>query len=70
MSKDEPESLDVINDAEAIDEIPIELLGEPQTLELSDHDMEALLEAIANPPPPNAAMLRSIARWRNLGSPG
>jgi uncharacterized protein (DUF1778 family) len=29
---------------------------------LSDRDMDALLEAIANPPPPNEAMLRAIAR--------
>jgi hypothetical protein len=69
MSKDEPESQDMITDAEPIDDIPIELLGEPQTLELSDRDMEALLEAIANPPPPNEAVLRAIARWRAHGSP-
>jgi hypothetical protein len=69
MSKDEPESQDMITDAEPIDDIPIELLGEPQILELSDRDMDALLDAIANPPPPNEAMLRAIARWREHGSP-
>ena len=31
---------------------------------LSDWDMDTLLDAIANPPPPNAAMLRSLDRWR------
>jgi uncharacterized protein (DUF1778 family) len=69
MSKDEPEAQDDIYDTEAIDDIPIELLGEPQILELSDRDMEALLDAIANPPPPNEAMLRSIVRWREHFSP-
>jgi uncharacterized protein (DUF1778 family) len=38
-------------------------------LELSDRDMDALLAAIENPPPPNEAMLRSIARWREHFSP-
>ncbi len=69
MSKHEPEAQDDIYDTEAIDDIPIELLGEPQTLQLSDRDMDALLDAIANPPPPNEAMLRSIARWREHFSP-
>jgi hypothetical protein len=31
--------------------------------------MEALLDAIANPPPPNEAMLRAKVRWREHGSP-
>lgn len=70
MSKGEPETQDIIADIEPIGDIPIELLGEPQTLELSNRDMEALLEAIAHPPPPNEAMLRAIARWREHGSPG
>jgi hypothetical protein len=69
MSKDEPESQDVVNGTGASDDLPIELLGEPQTLELSDRDMEALLDAIANPPPPNEAMLRAIGQWREHGSP-
>ncbi len=51
-------------DAEAITDEEILLAQEPQVLELSDRDMDALLAAIANPPPPNAAMLHSIARWR------
>ena len=38
-------------------------------LELSDRDMDGLLDAIAHPPPPNAAMLRAAARWRERGSP-
>ena len=70
MSNDEAKPQDVITDIEPTDDIPIELLREPQTLELSDRDMEALLETIANPPPPNDAMLRAIARWREHGSPG
>lgn len=45
------------------------LQGDPIVLELSDRDMDALLAAIANPPPPNAAMLRAAKRWRDLGSP-
>ena len=45
------------------------IAAEVQVLELSDRDMDALLEAIANPPPPNEAMLRSIARWREHFSP-
>jgi uncharacterized protein (DUF1778 family) len=43
--------------------------SEAQVLELSDRDMEALLAALANPPAPNEAMLRSIQRWREHGSP-
>jgi uncharacterized protein (DUF1778 family) len=62
-------TLDNTEDATAMDDVPIALLKEPQTLELSDRDMDALLDAIANPPPPNEAMLRSIARWRERGSP-
>ena len=49
---------------EAIAEKASEIEREQYYLELSDRDMDALLEAIANPPPPNEAMLRSIARWR------
>jgi uncharacterized protein (DUF1778 family) len=46
-----------------------EIEREQYLLELSDRDMDALLDAIANPPPPNAAMLRAAARWRERGSP-
>lgn len=42
---------------------------EVQVLELSNRDMDALLAAIENPPPPNEAMLRAVARWRAHGSP-
>ena len=38
-------------------------------LELTDRDMDALLAALAAPPEPNEAMLRSAARWRERGSP-
>lgn len=38
-------------------------------IELSERDMEALLDALENPPEPNEAMLRSAARWQErLGS--
>ena len=69
MSKNQPKRQDAIDDAEEIDDISIELPGETQILELSDRDMEALLEAIANPPLPNEAMRRAAARWREHGSP-
>jgi uncharacterized protein (DUF1778 family) len=52
---------------EAIAEKTSEVIREQYILELTDRDMDALLEAIANPPEPNDAMLRSIARWRELG---
>jgi uncharacterized protein (DUF1778 family) len=42
---------------------------EQYLLELSDRDMDALLDAIARPPAPNAAMLRAAARWQERGSP-
>jgi len=42
---------------------------EEHILELSDRDMDALLAALASPPEPNEAMLRSIQRWRECGSP-
>jgi uncharacterized protein (DUF1778 family) len=44
---------------EAIAEKASEIEREQYLLELSDRDMDALLEAIANPPPPNEAMLRA-----------
>jgi uncharacterized protein (DUF1778 family) len=45
------------------------IIQEQRILELSDRDMEALLAALANPPAPNEAMRRSIARWRQLIAP-
>jgi uncharacterized protein (DUF1778 family) len=54
---------------EAIADKAGEIVREQYFLELTDRDMDALLAAIDNPPAPNAAMLRAIARWRELGSP-
>jgi uncharacterized protein (DUF1778 family) len=54
---------------EAIAEKASEIEREQYCLEITDRDMDALLEAIANPPPPSAAMLRAAARWREHGSP-
>jgi uncharacterized protein (DUF1778 family) len=54
---------------EAIADKASEIERQQYYLELSDRDMDALLEAIANLPEPNAAMLRSIARWREHGEP-
>lgn len=54
---------------EAIAEKAGEIEREQYYMELTDRDMDALLEAIANPPPPNEAMLRAAARWRERGSP-
>jgi uncharacterized protein (DUF1778 family) len=50
--------------AEATADEMADILGAHHVLELSERDMDALLDAIANPPEPNDAMLRSIARWR------
>ncbi len=36
----------------------------PHNLELSDRDMQAPRDTMENPPPPNDAMRRAIARWR------
>jgi uncharacterized protein (DUF1778 family) len=52
---------------EAIAEKVNSIIREQHLLELTDRDMDALLAAIADPPAPNEAMLRSIARWRELG---
>jgi hypothetical protein len=38
--------------------------GPEMTLELSERDWDALMEAIANPSLPNAAMLQAIEDWR------
>lgn len=45
------------------------IIQEQRILELTDRDMDALLAALAAPPEPNEAMLRSVARWRERGSP-
>jgi uncharacterized protein (DUF1778 family) len=52
---------------EAIAEKTSEVIREQYILELTDRDMDALLEAIANPPEPNEAMRRAVARMRELG---
>ena len=54
---------------EAIAEKAGEIIREQRSLELSDRDMDALLDAIDHPPAPKEAMMRSIARWRNHGAP-
>lgn len=54
---------------EAIADKASEIEREHRILELTDRDMGALLAAIESPPPPNAAMLRAVARWRDAGSP-
>jgi len=54
---------------EAIADKADEIIRQQHVLELSDRDMDALLAALASPPEPNEAMRRSVARWRELGSP-
>ena len=54
---------------EAIAEKAGEIEREQYYLELSQRDMDALLDAVANPPPLTPAMERSIARWRETFSP-
>lgn len=54
---------------EAIADKTGEILREQHYLELSERDMAVLLDAIANPPEPTAAMRRAVARWRELGAP-
>ncbi len=54
---------------EAIAEKADAVIREQRLLDLTDRDMRALLDAIENPPAPNEAMLRSIARWRERGAP-
>lgn len=51
---------------EALQERADTVIHDHFVLELSDRDMDALLAALENPPPPNEAMLRSIARHRAL----
>lgn len=55
---------------EAIADKASAIIREQRLLELSDHDMDALLAAIATPPVPNEAMMRSVARWRERGASG
>jgi uncharacterized protein (DUF1778 family) len=54
---------------EAIQEKADEVIREQHILELSQRDMEKLLAAIENPPAPNEAMMRAVARWREHGAP-
>lgn len=49
---------------EAIADKADAILREQHLLELTERDMEALLAALADPPPPNDAMRRSLAIWR------
>ena len=51
---------------EAVQEKAEAIIRDRRVLELSDRDMDALLAALENPPPPNEAMLRAIARHRAL----
>lgn len=51
---------------EAVQEKAEAVIRDRRVLELSDRDMDALLAALENPPPPNEAMLRAIARHRAL----
>lgn len=48
---------------EAVADKVDDVLWHQHYLELSERDMAALVAAIENPPPPNAAMLRAAARW-------
>ena len=54
---------------EAIVEKVGAIIRKQRLLKLTDRDMDALLAAIAAPPAPNEAMLRSVARWRERGAP-
>ena len=54
---------------EAIADKADAIIQEQRILELTDRDMEALMAALAEPPEPNEAMLRSAVRWRERGSP-
>jgi uncharacterized protein (DUF1778 family) len=49
---------------EAIADKANAIIREQRLLELTGRDMDALLDAISNPPPPNEAMQRAVARWR------
>jgi uncharacterized protein (DUF1778 family) len=53
---------------EAISDKAQAVIREQRLLELTERDMDALQAALATPPAPNAAMRRSIARWRESNS--
>lgn len=54
---------------QAIQEQADEVIQQHHMLTLSRRDMDALVDALENPPDPNAAMRRSVARWRANGAP-
>lgn len=54
---------------EAIADKADAVISQQRLLELTDRDMDALLAAIAVPPAPNDAMVRSTVRWRERGAP-
>lgn len=55
--------------SEALAEKADEIIRAQYHMELSERDMEALLDAIENPPEPNEAMLRAISSWRERFQP-
>ena len=55
--------------SEALAEKADEIIRAQHYIELSERDMEALLDAIENPPEPNEAMLRAISSWRKRFHP-
>lgn len=54
---------------QAIQEQADEVIQKHHVLELSLRDMDALVDALENPPNPNSPMRRSVARWRAYGAP-
>jgi len=54
---------------EAIQEKADDVIHKHHLLELSLRDMDALIAAIESPPEPNAALRRSLQRWREHGAP-
>lgn len=54
---------------EAIADKADAVIREQRLLALTDRGMDVLRAALADPPAPNEAMLRSIARWRDRGAP-
>jgi uncharacterized protein (DUF1778 family) len=54
---------------EAIADKADSVIWEQRLLALTDRDIDALQAALADPPAPNEAMLRAIARWRDRGAP-
>lgn len=49
---------------EAVQERADAVIRDQRAMELSDRDMDALLAALENPPEPNQATLRAMARRR------